>query len=141
MTDEAVSLSYWHVEGLSDVLPATAFLMTRSIMELRDPNVTQRDAANTFNNFTPPGLVAIVPNVVNLATNGRVFENVGPAAPWIAYSIAANATWGNWVGGRLSHGVSGLIDASQRHWPTVRDTVQSWLGGSAASREPRNRPP
>ncbi|WP_232005033.1 alpha/beta hydrolase, partial [Mycobacterium sp. ACS1612] len=124
----------------SDVLPATAYLIARSILELRDPNVNERDAANTFNNFTPPGLVAIVPNVANLASHGGIFDSAKSAWPWIVYLIGANATWGNWVGQQLSGFVSYAILAGQRHLPTVRDTVQSWFSTHGVSEGASWRP-
>jgi hypothetical protein len=134
----AAVASLTNLLSASDVVPSFAFLMTRSVLELRDPNVTQRDAANTFRNFTPPGLVALLPNAANLRTHGRIFDSVHEAAPWIGYSVGANATWGNWTGERLTQGISGVIGVLQRHVPTVSDTVWSWLSRPSAPQGPQD---
>ncbi|WP_445163555.1 WXG100-like domain-containing protein [Mycobacterium sp. Dal123C01] len=123
----AASLFAHNPSSEAIVVPGSSYLITRSITELFDPSVTAHDAATSFIHFTPPALVAAVPALVNFATDGRQFESLQSAAPWIAYSLIANGFYSDWVGEQLSQWMSAGIATGQRSYPAFRDTVKSWL--------------
>ncbi|ANW66310.1 hypothetical protein BCA37_24485 [Mycobacterium sp. djl-10] len=99
--------------AMATVVPASGFLIARTIIELLDPTATASDAAASFMHFTPPALVAILPNVVNYFNGGRTFRTVENSYPWLLYTLAATALLGDPLADLLARAVSGRLRTSR----------------------------
>ena len=114
----------------TDYLPAAGYVMTRTVVQFLDPNTPLDAAVTTFNNLSGPGVAALLPNLWNLLTKGRVWQSAVSSAPFAVYTIVVNATATDWLGSQGSRGILAAIRTGQRHLPSLWDTLRSSLGRS-----------
>ncbi|MET0898398.1 MAG: alpha/beta hydrolase [Mycobacterium sp.] len=116
--------------AMSTVVPASTYLIVRTVTEMLDPNVTAADAAKQFIHFTPPALVAILPGVVNALSGGETFRSIDNAYPWLLYTLGMSATYADRLGEGVAWLSSSAVGAGQRYLPRALAAVTSWRNSS-----------
>jgi hypothetical protein len=116
--------------AMSTVIPASTYLIVRTVTEMLDPGVTASDAAKQFIHFTPPALVAILPGVVNARNGGETFRSIENAYPWLLYTLGMTATYADRLGEGVAWLASSTVGAGQRYLPPALDAITSWRTGS-----------